>query len=173
MKKFQKSGGGQGGKNSREDDSWERVKQTVRPYDKAPPSPLPPTLLPKPASKPASKKAEVSPVFRRQPGAGFDRATETKLKKGRLPIEGRIDLHGMTQEEAFRALQGFMAGAVSSGKRTVLVITGRGKGVLKRSLPLWLERQGMKEHILAITPAQPKDGGGGAFYVRLRRVRDD
>jgi DNA-nicking Smr family endonuclease len=159
MKKNQKSGDGPG----HDDDPWEKVKKTVMPYarDTAPPEPPPPlnarvrnpaAVLPSPAV--------------RQTGPGFDRATETKLKKGRLPIEGRIDLHGMTQEEAFRALQAFIGAAVLSGKRTVLVIT-----VLKGNLPLWLERQGMREHILAVTAAQPKDGGGGAFYIRLRKPR--
>lgn len=101
---------------------------------------------------------------------GFDAATETKLKKGKLPIEGRIDLHGMTQDEAYRALTRFVQSARRSGKRTLLVITGKGKvstgGVLRRNVPLWLEGNSA---VLALTPAAPQDGGSGAFYLRLRK----
>lgn len=107
--------------------------------------------------------------------AGFDKGTETKLKKGKLPLEGRIDLHGMTQDEAHRALQRFIPAAAVSGRRTLLVITGKGKmptgGVLRRMVPIWLSEGSLATHVLAITPAQPKDGGDGALYVRLRKPK--
>lgn len=106
---------------------------------------------------------------------GFDRTTETKLKKGKLPIEGKIDLHGMTQEEAHRALSRFITAALRAEKRTLLIITGKGKvggGVLRRMLPLWLEEPAFRSHVLALTPSQPKDGGDGAFYLRLRKKRE-
>lgn len=108
--------------------------------------------------------------------AGFDRATETKMKKGKLPIEGRIDLHGMTQEQAHRALARFVSGAIRDGKRNLLVITGKGSvsegGVLRRMLPLWCETGNLAGRVLALTQAQPKDGGAGAFYLRLRKDRN-
>lgn len=109
--------------------------------------------------------------------AGFDRATETKLRKGQLAIEGRIDLHGMTQDEAHRALSRFVSRAYAQGKRTLLVITGKGRvsqggGVLRRLLPLWVCAGDMKTQVLAVTPAAQKDGGEGAFYLRLRKSRD-
>ena len=106
--------------------------------------------------------------------AGFDRATESKLRKGQLEIEGRIDLHGMTQDEAYRALARFIARAYGQHKRTLLVITGKGRvsqggGVLRRLLPLWVSEADMKIYVLACTPAAIKDGGDGAFYLRLRK----
>lgn len=107
-----------------------------------------------------------------KPGKGFDRSTETKLKRGKLPLEGRLDLHGMTQAEAHAALHRFLLAAVAAEKRTVLVITGKGlksEGVLKRMLPLWLEDRALEKYIVAVTPAAPKDGGSGAFYLRLRK----
>lgn len=128
-----------------------------------------------PPAKPVrtTTAAQVKPVTPpRAPNPGFDTSTATKLKKGELPIEGRIDLHGMTQEKAFEALHGFINRAARAGKRTLLVITGKGSvktgGVLRRNLPLWLEG---RADILAITPAAPKDGGSGAFYIRLRKPR--
>ena len=109
--------------------------------------------------------------------AGFDRATETKLRKGQLDIEGRIDLHGMTQDEAYRALTRFITRAHAQHKRTVLVITGKGRlsqggGVLRRLLPLWVAQADLKTCVLACTPAATKDGGDGAFYLRLRKHKD-
>lgn len=109
--------------------------------------------------------------------AGFDRATETKLRKGQLDIEGRIDLHGMTQDEAYRALSRFVMRAHGRHKRTLLVITGKGRvsqggGVLRRLLPLWVGEGDLKACVLACTPAATKDGGDGAFYLRLRKHKN-
>ena len=109
--------------------------------------------------------------------AGFDRATETKLRKGQLAIEGKIDLHGMTQDEAYRALTRFIVRAHAQHKRTVLVITGKGRvtqggGVLRRLLPMWVNEGDLKSCVLACTPAAIKDGGDGAFYLRLRKHKD-
>jgi DNA-nicking Smr family endonuclease len=105
--------------------------------------------------------------------AGIDRATAERLKRGRYPVEARLDLHGMTQAEAHRGLAGFVAGSRAAGRRCLLVITGHGRmggGVLKAAVPRWLGEPELRGHVLAITPAQPKDGGGGALYVLLRRA---
>jgi DNA-nicking Smr family endonuclease len=105
--------------------------------------------------------------------AGVDRATAERLKRGRTPVEARLDLHGMTRAEAHRALARFVAGSRASGQRCLLVITGHGRvsgGVLKAAVPRWLGEPELRPHILAITPAQPRAGGGGALYVLLRRL---
>ena len=104
--------------------------------------------------------------------AGIDRANAERLKRGRHPVEARLDLHGMTQDEAHRALARFIAAARGSGKRCVLVITGRGAvggGVLRSAVPRWLAEPALRPHLLAIATAQPQDGGAGALYVMLRR----
>jgi len=85
----------------------------------------------------------------------------------------------MTQDEAHRALAGFVRSARVDGKRCVLVITGRGApkgpygggGVLRAALPRWLDEPEFRPHVLAISTAQPRDGGAGALYVMLRRTR--
>lgn len=80
----------------------------------------------------------------------------------------------MTQGEAFDALCRFIAASASQGKKTLLVITGKGlksDGVLRRMLPLWLENPLLKKYVQSITAAEPKDGGTGAFYVRLRTTK--
>jgi DNA-nicking Smr family endonuclease len=104
--------------------------------------------------------------------AGLDRASAERLKRGRYPIEARLDLHGMTQDEAHRALNGFVVRSRAIGRRVVLVITGHGRfsgGVLKAAVPRWLNEPGLRRHVLAITPARPHDGGTGALYLLLRK----
>ena len=106
--------------------------------------------------------------------AGYDKANAERLKRGKHPVEARLDLHGMTQDEAHRALAIFIRGARVSGKRCVLVITGRGRlggGVLRAAVPRWFDEPEFRPHLLAIATAQPRDGGAGALYVMLRRTR--
>jgi DNA-nicking Smr family endonuclease len=105
--------------------------------------------------------------------AGVDRATAERVKRGRYPIEARLDLHGMTQAEAHRVLAGFVSLARAAGRRCLLVITGHGRasgGVLKAAVPRWLGEPELRHHVLAIAVARPGDGGTGALYVLLRRA---
>ena len=164
--------------NGNEDDAlWEMVVRSVKPLHRKKPA-RPEALAPKPtpvkiergATLPRASSRKPQPA--QPPAKGFDRATETKLKKGKLPLEGRLDLHGMTQEQAYGALHRFIRMAYGNGARTVLVITGKGRvgggGVLRRMVPLWLEDGELRGIVLAATPAHAKDGGEGALYVRLR-----
>ena len=125
---------------------------------------------PKPPRPPPALPAPLPPLDR---FAGLDRASAERLRRGRLPIEARLDLHGMTQAEAHRALNGFVAGSRAVGRRVVLVITGHGRisgGVLKEAVPRWLNEPGLRPHLLAIARAQPRDGGAGALYLLLRKA---
>ena len=116
---------------------------------------------------------------RREPPAldrfnGIDRATSQRLKRGLRPIEARLDLHGMSQAEAHRALEEFVRAASAAGHRSLLVITGRGTdrpGILKSSVPRWLDEGELRRQVLAVAAARPRHGGGGALYVLLRRRR--
>lgn len=116
----------------------------------------------------------------------IDKKSLQKLKRGQYKIEGRLDLHGMTQVNARDALINFLQASYQQGKRCVLVITGKGlkaiedesgyllhqeKGVLKKNLPSWLNDPPCSEVVLQYCQAQPKHGGGGAFYILLRRKR--
>lgn len=118
---------------------------------------------------------------------GLDRSSAERLKRGRYKIEARIDLHGMTQDKAHRALADFIARAAQDERRCVLVITGKGLrklggegggrihaddlGILRNAVPRWLNETPTRAYILAFGAAQPHDGGGGALYVLLRRRR--
>ncbi|MGE0259715.1 MAG: Smr/MutS family protein [Alphaproteobacteria bacterium] len=117
------------------------------------------------------------PQQHRQPSldafAGLDRRSAERLRRGRFPIEARLDLHGMTQAEAHRALAGFVSGSRAIGRRVVLVITGHGRisgGILKSAVPRWLNEPELRRHMLAMTRAQPCDGGAGALYLLLRKA---
>jgi DNA-nicking Smr family endonuclease len=106
--------------------------------------------------------------------AGIDRANAERLKRGRHEIEARLDLHGLTQSEAHRALSGFVASSHAAGHRCVLVITGRGRlggGILRAAVPRWLAEPDLRGRLLGIAPAQPHHGGAGALYLLLRRLR--
>ncbi len=115
---------------------------------------------------------------------GLDKRTEERLRRGQIAIEARIDLHGYNKEQAKGVLNEFIKGAYNSGKRCVLVITGKGsaasnqehflqnKGVLKKSVPGWLAEPPLSAMVLRSYPAKPKDGGAGALYVYLRRARN-
>lgn len=108
----------------------------------------------------------------------LDKRTGQKLVRGKLPLEGRLDLHGMTQDQAHGKLTRFIATSAEAGKRCVLVITGKGlkptgeTGVLRKAVPRWLNSSELRPLVLAIRYAQSKDGGEGALYVLLKRRRD-
>jgi DNA-nicking Smr family endonuclease len=128
--------------------------------------------MPAPETVPLTVSASPAP---RVPG-GVDRATVERLKRGQVAVDGRIDLHGMDQRAAFAALLGFIDTSSRSGKRALLVITGKGAladggGVLRRNAPSWLMASPLAGRILTIQPAHIRHGGDGAFYVLLRRKR--
>lgn len=102
---------------------------------------------------------------------GVDRRTTDRLRRGKMPIEGRLDLHGHSQESAHRALNSFIDASHTHGKRCVLVVTGKGKGILQSAVPRWLNEPYLRPKVLSIEYAQQKDGGTGALYVLLRRHR--
>lgn len=109
------------------------------------------------------------------PSAGsvrLDDVTMRKLKRGKIAVDARIDLHGMTQSRAHAALAAFLQDCADAGKRLILVITGKGRtgeGVLRRQVPLWLSEPGLRDLVGGYRSAHVSHGGEGALYVRLRR----
>jgi len=123
-----------------------------------------------PVRRSAVADAKPTPVPR------LDRRFKQRLGRGLIGLDARIDLHGLTQAEAFAQLNAFLRRARREGARTVLVITGKGamgepdgRGVLRRQVPLWLSSRGLREGVIAFAPAHAEHGGNGALYVRLRR----
>jgi DNA-nicking Smr family endonuclease len=161
---------------------WRRVARDVAPLPGRSPHPDRLRLARKATGTAAVQSAApAAPVAKPPPAppppldqfAGVDRATAERLRRGRRAIEARLDLHGMTQAEAHRALAGFVAASRAAGRRCVLLITGHGRssgGILKHAVPRWLDEPELRRHVLAIAPARPQHGGHGALYVLLRRL---
>jgi DNA-nicking Smr family endonuclease len=104
----------------------------------------------------------------------LERPVKRKIAKGRLPLEARIDLHGLYQSEAHDMLLDFLLRAHQRGLRHVLVITGKGssmgsEGALKRAAPLWFSKPEFRYLISSYESAAQHHGGDGALYIRLAR----
>jgi len=128
--------------------------------------------------------APVGDQLARQP-VRMDRNLHTRMMRGKLEPEARIDLHGMTVAQAHSALTGFILSAHARGLRLVLVITGKGRakgpdhaapmpvraGVLKHEVPHWLRTPPLAPLILELRESHRSHGGSGAYYIYLRKRR--
>jgi DNA-nicking Smr family endonuclease len=106
------------------------------------------------------------------PEKGIEPRRKHRIAREREEIGARIDLHGMDQDRARAALDGFLRRAWDEGYRAVLVITGKGlqgDGVLKRRTPEWLAAPHLAPIVAGISEAHRKHGGEGALYVALKR----
>jgi DNA-nicking Smr family endonuclease len=171
---------------------WRHVAQTVRPIKSkrrtAPPEEKVPSAPAKTAkaSKPATPAQPVKPHPPTPPkphelthgvSHGIDRRQAERFRKGKLAIEGKIDLHGRTQQDAHDDLLAFLRRAHAAGKRNVLVVTGKGMttsktGILRQAVPRWLNEPVFRALVLAFDYAEPHHGGEGALYVLIKRVRE-
>jgi DNA-nicking Smr family endonuclease len=106
---------------------------------------------------------------------GLDPRIRKRLARGDYAVQGHLDLHGQTREEAKGAVERFLRDARRAGQRCVVVVHGRGLHsrdqlpVLKEALKSWLGQARFARHVLAFATARPCDGGAGAVYVLLRR----
>ena len=173
---------------------WESVAKQTKPLRKKPRAAKAhggsPDAATPAAAKPASRaeaasagqnsarcKTRLPPAA--PPLAPLGRRERSQLSRGRKEIDARLDLHGMTQTRAHRALFGFLQRAHSDGLTFVLVITGKGKmgaeserGVLRRQVPQWLSLPEFRSLVVGFEEAHIGHGGEGALYVRVRRRRE-
>jgi DNA-nicking Smr family endonuclease len=146
-----------------EPDDAELVHAPVRPKARAKPTPVIVAAPAKPAAPP--------------PLTSLTRKAKQRIGRGRQELDGRLDLHGMTQGEAHDSLFSYLRARQARGCKLVLVITGKGvrggegRGVLKRMVPLWLGMPEFRELIIGFENAGIAHGGEGALYVSLRRMR--
>ncbi|GGC51681.1 Smr/MutS family protein [Chelatococcus reniformis] len=166
---------------------WALVMRSVTPLPGRPPLAEPqPEPAPAQAAPPAptadAPRAEVARPRVAAPPGPLERRLRLALKRGALPIDAVLDLHGMRQDEAHRALTRFLVDAGRRGERIVLVITGKGgvepdiarsgeRGVLRRLVPHWLAQPNLRGLVAGVEEAGQRHGGSGALYVRLRRPR--
>jgi DNA-nicking Smr family endonuclease len=126
------------------------------------------TALPRPTTPAKRPQVKSPPAL-----APLGRHAKQRVARGRDAIDGRLDLHGLTQAEAHGALLRFLHTAQGRGARLVMVITGKGReqgGVLKRQVPLWLALPEFRALIVGFEEAHRTHGGEGALYVRVRRA---
>jgi DNA-nicking Smr family endonuclease len=163
---------------------WNQVAATAKPLHarravetlSAQPQATPPAPSEEATAPSAPPAAAAERPKRQHVQHHLDDQTHDKLAKGRLPIEGRVDLHGLTQDAAHALLLGFLSSAQRRGIRYVLVITGKGSssggdGVLRRSVPAWLRTAPFRPLVSSHDHAARNHGGAGALYVRLRRTQ--
>jgi DNA-nicking Smr family endonuclease len=132
------------------------------------------------ASGRPSIKSPLPKVSAPKPLATMERRLRQRVTRGQAPIHGIIDLHGMRQEEAHRALLSFIQRKHHEGASVVMVITGKGsmssdgseRGILKRMVPHWLSDPGLRRCVIGYEDAAHHHGGTGALYVRIRRIKD-
>lgn len=173
---------------------WRHVAKSVRPIKRQERKPEPVETVTAPPPPPAKlKKAKAAPLppLAAKPAPpsnqphhlthglshGIDRRQAERFRKGKLAIEGKIDLHGRTQQVAHDDLLAFLRRARDHGKRCVLVVTGKGMtttktGILRQAVPRWLNEPTFRHLVLAFDYALPQHGGEGALYVLLKRVRE-
>jgi DNA-nicking Smr family endonuclease len=166
---------------------WEAVAKSTKPLKNKPRTAK---VASAHAEKPSAKIAvsptsgiKVAPVKRAKPEppplASLGRRERLQLSRGKKDIEARLDLHGMTQARAHRALLSFLQRASEGGLTFVLVITGKGRttgpeserGILRRQVPEWLGLPEFRSCVVGFEGAHLGHGGGGALYVRVRRRR--
>jgi DNA-nicking Smr family endonuclease len=168
---------------------WRRAIADVRPLREAKqqapnPGATPPATPPANAGIPAGSARQpvaarplASPIeLEAGKATGIDKRTVARLRRGLIVPETQIDLHQQTQEQAHRLLDRFLDASQASGRRCVLVITGKGRrsggaGVLRMMVPRWLNEQPNRRRVLAFCYAVPAHGGDGALYVLLRKSR--
>lgn len=168
---------------------WVQLTKDVRPLKRQKSLDSEPSK-PKPARTKKKKHVhhtpQTPPNIRKPQNTQLDKRTDERLRKGQIPIEAHLDLHGFNQEQAHSAVNRFVQSAYHAHKRCVLIITGKGQtdadglrdplspsgGILKQKLPQWLTHAPLASIVLKTYPAKPKDGGHGALYVYLRRNKE-
>jgi len=175
---------------------WNLVTRHVKPFRGEAPAepppvaevkqataPPPPGKMEKPAKKIQSAKAsKPAPAPTPPPLAPLERRMRQRISRGNLPIDAKLDLHGMHQAVAHAELVSFLHRAQAAGARVVLVVTGKGltkqssdsdtwrePGVLRRNTPHWLRSPQLRSVVVGFEEASARHGGAGALYVRLRR----
>jgi len=164
---------------------WTTVTRSIAPLRETPatgvdtemgtasaPRAVPSARKPTPSSAPQAETKSLPPL------APLGRRMKQRVARGKETIDGRLDLHGLTQSEAHAMLLRFLRSASARGARLVLVITGKGagggdgqRGVLKRHVPQWLGLPEFRATVVGFEDAHIAHGGEGALYVRVRRPR--
>jgi DNA-nicking Smr family endonuclease len=169
---------------------WTMFTRAIEPLHTAPPpagsepEAAEMAALAQPAKTLALRPGAPPPAVEKAPPSltPLGRRLRQRVARGKEAIDGRLDLHGLTQSEAHAALLRFLRSASAREARLVLVITGKGssnmggrgdgeRGVLKRQVPQWLGLPEFRAFVIGFENAHVAHGGEGALYVRIRRTK--
>ncbi len=164
---------------------WSAVTADVRPARARPQRPKAESVAAPAKSRSAqhldAPRLKPEPAARQRPAVNdIDHRTRVKLRRGRLEVDAKLDLHGYRQAEAHRALIEFLRRAQASGAKMAIVVTGKGlggkgyaseqPGVLRRMAPMWLQAPSLRDVVASFGEASRTHGGEGALYVQIRRA---
>lgn len=171
---------------------WQAVTKKITPLAKPASSGIPASQrleTEKPAKKThrARKSLKPSPPAAAPPPPSQSRIDAGDPKMGRRVARGRhdiaatLDLHGLTQDQAYQRLVHFIEFAAARGDRTLLIITGKGvpgakpapfdpapRGILRQRFLEWVDQPPLRDRIASVQASHQKHGGRGAFYVFLK-----
>jgi len=161
---------------------WARVAATIRPLSRAKVDPQPPEVRAKPVHQPASRSTAASSPKQPSKPIGertLDGSWDKRLRGGTVEPDSTLDLHGMTLDTAWRAIDRALERAIKSGDRVLLLITGHHRpgappverGRIRAAVHDWLAASRHASQIAAVRGAHRRHGGGGSLYLILRRSR--
>jgi DNA-nicking Smr family endonuclease len=159
---------------------WARVTATIRPLSRQPlqKSETAAAPTPKAVKRPAAAQ---TPTKRQSPRTGpgqtLDGSWDRKLKSGTVDPDRILDLHGMSLDSAWSAIDTGIERAIDAGDRVVLLITGHARpgeppvqrGKIRAAVHDWLAVSRHAGRIAAVRAAHGRHGGGGSLYIILRR----
>jgi len=121
-----------------------------------------------------NKKRTVTPIHfsNENNSSGLSKKNIKEIKTGKFKVQSKLDLHGYRLKEAETLFFEFLRKSFNLKKRNILVISGKGehgKGKIKLNIPIWIASPSLSNLIHFYSFAAPKDGGNGAYYIRLRK----
>jgi DNA-nicking Smr family endonuclease len=164
---------------------WEQVAATIRPLsrERLKPAQQPEDLAAAPRPKPAARRsvpaAPSKPSSKSRSSNTLDSSWDRRLRSGAVEPDRVIDLHGLTLDRAWNAIDSGLDRAIGAGERIVLLITGHSRsgeppvqrGKIRAAVHHWLEASRHAPSIAAVRGAHGRHGGGGSLYIILRRAR--
>lgn len=165
--------------NPDEAELWARVAATIRPLSREKNSGEPVIEQPRPVVRPAAPRP--SPTrdqpARVRPGTTLDGGWDRRLGTGSVAPDRVVDLHGMSLDSAWRAIDQALEQAIGRGERVLLLITGHQRsgeppirrGAIRAAVHDWIAASRHAGQIAAVRGAHRRHGGGGSLYIVLRR----
>ena len=92
-----------------------------------------------------------------------------KLATKKIETSATLDLHGLNIEDAKVSFLSFLDTCWKYKYSYVLIITGKGKGILKNAFIEWLKEDEIFPLIIGYSIAHRLQGGDGAFVLHLRK----